>query len=197
MDGIYEGVLIMGLFGFGKKKEQKTNTSGVPKVEYFKPTWTDTAVSKSPLEAYRCVCKIPMLRYVPMPSVECYNHWTGKRDCRPLIDPECEMAKKYTEVYFLHALPISGYEDLFYPFSDKTMHLVEETIEKFEEINNIAEIREYMAEHSDNEVIVATGEWFLGDYLNCKSDTDYPNDATFWDKMKEREIRLYGKKEIL
>lgn len=191
----------MGLFGqknkfFGKKQKEAQNT-GKPKLEYIQPTWTDEAVPHSPLDFHRAHLEMPALRYhMVLPPVECLNQWTGKIEFISLRDPDCELAKKYTEVYFHNALPIKGAEDLFYPFSDETIQLVENIIKKLEEINNIEKIRNYMAEHMDDEVIVATGEWFLGDYMNYETGNNYPNDTIYWKKMKEREIKLYGQQQV-
>ncbi len=185
----------MGLFGFGKKKQQKVekNSNGLPKVEYFDLKWDDEAIDGSPLASYRNLKKMPALRYMPMPVMEVKNQWTGKTEIRPVVDVNCELAQKYPETYFFRALPIRGTEKNFYPFSEQTMQLVENIMQQLENIDNIKAIREHMANHSDDEVIIWVGEWFLGDYLPYET-----NDATsaqvLWNKMKEREIRLYGEK---
>lgn len=187
----------MGLFGFKKKKEAQN--TGKPKLEYIEPTWTDEAVNGSPLDVHRTHLTMPALRYhISLPAMECYNHKYGEMRMHKVADPDCEEAKKYPGIFFLNALPITGFEKSFYPFSDETLQVVEDIIRKLEEINNIEKIRAYMAEHSDDEVVMATGEWFLGDYKNCETDDDTnPNNTIYRAKMKAREIRLYGEKQVL
>ena len=97
----------MGLFGFSKKrnkflsKAQKVEKSsnGLPKIEYFEPTWDDEGeqVEGSPLAAYRTYLKIPALRFMPWPAIERYNRWTKQWDNVPFINHDCEMAKKYPD----------------------------------------------------------------------------------------------------
>ena len=188
----------MGLFGFGKKKAQEAENKSneLPKVEYFDLKGDDEAIDGSPLSSYRNLKKMPALRYMPMPTIEALNKWTGKMETRPVIDVYCELAQKYPEAYFLTALPMHGTEKRFYPFSEQTMQLVETIINQLESIDNIKGIREYMAKHADDEVITWVSEWFLGDYLPYKTN-DISDDEILWDKMKEREIRLYGRKEVL
>ena len=183
----------MGLFGFGKKKEAKDKKFTM---EYFEPTWTDEEPYMSPLGGYRNFCKMPALRYMPTPVVGGHNQWTGEWVEAPLVDPDCEIAQKYPEVYHLHALPVTGFEKDFYPFSDNTMQMVEDIIKKLEAINNVEGIRAFITGQSD-EVVTMTGEWFLGDYMTSTASGGLSNCVAYWEKMKEREIRLYGKKEVL
>ena len=183
----------MGLFGFGKKKEAKDKKFTM---EYFEPTWTDKEAYMSPLGDYRNICKMPSLRYMPTPVVGGRNKWTGEWVEAPVVDNDCEIAKKYPEVYHLNALPVKGFESHFYPFSDATIQMVEDIIKKLESINNIEKIRAFIAEQSD-EVITMTGEWFLGDYMTSTANGGFSNDLAYWEKMTDWEIRLYGRKEIL
>ena len=162
----------MGLFGFGKKKAQEAENKSneLPKVEYFDLKGDDEAIDGSPLSSYRNLKKMPALRYMPMPTIEALNKWTGKMETRPVIDVYCELAQKYPEAYFLTARPMHGTEKRFYPFSEQTMQLVETIINQLESIDNIKGIREYMAKHADDEVITWVSEWFLGDYLPYKTN---------------------------